>query len=419
MLKLLVIILFATTFTQIKVHADWPECPIANGEQGRHLRGDRVVLYADRVPLRKEPDEKSAQIATLYEGDLFTITSEATCPGGENGMRYYEVWGNSTLTGWIRDNGIFPYFPTAPAYLVRELTFTPDDKYLLVSVGDRNVWAWDVRSNKKAYKVFTGGSIFGITARTDIAFTGDGKFFLAIDSGEDTFSLYDAKTSKRVRSFIGHETGINSIALSPDERYALSGDGRADKPESSARLWDVQSGEQLHVFRDDHSVAVLKVLFLPDNQYFFIDFGSFVAQYELTSFKEVRRYEKRSLIAVTPDGKQVLMTGKDTMILYNTATGDVIHTYPIKWMSEVVFTKDGKYFASADRDGLTLWDVKTTQQIRKFKEPTQGELKSSGPLLISPDGKYLYSGSTSGGTVMVWNIATGSLVRTFSMYQER
>jgi WD40 repeat protein len=319
----------------------------------------------------------------------------------------------------MRDDGMFPYFPTAPAYLINGLTFTPDGKYLLVSVGDRNVWAWDLRSNKKAYKVFVGGSIYGMTEGTDIAFTDDGKFFLAIDSGEETFSLYDAKTNKRVRSFIGHESWINSIALSPDERFALSGDGRTDKPESSARLWDVQSGEQLHVFRDDRSVAVPKVLFSPDNQYFFIDFGAHVAQYVLSTLKEVRRYDRASLVAIAPDGTQVLMSAKDSMILYNTATGNTIRTYPIKWMSGVAFTKDGKYFASANRDGLTLWDVKSIQYVRKFKEPDQGELKSSAPLLVSPDGKYLYSGSTSGGTVMVWNIATGTLVRTFSMYQER
>lgn len=419
---ILLLVLLSTAFAQVKVRADWPECPISNGDNYSRHRGDSIVIYTDRKPLRKQPDEISTQVATLHDGDLLTVISEATCPFGEDEPRYYQVVAKSGLTGWILEDGVYPFSPADPAYHVNGMTFTPDAKYLLVSVGDTTVWLWDVRGNKKVRKVLAGGSIFGIAQSVDAVFTADGKFFLAIDSGAKTFSLYDAKTSKRVRTFSGHEAAINSIALAPDERYALSGSGDisgSDMPDTTARLWDVQTGEQLKVFRGNDFVSIHKVLFSPDSQFIFVDPGPFVVQYELKTFKEVRRYKGGSPIAISPDGKQILMTGRDSLIMYDTGTGDSIHSYPSRWMTGVVFTRDGKYFASYGADGLTLWDAKTTQQIRKFKEPAQSELKSADPLLVSPDERYLYTGSASSGVVMVWDIATGSLVRTLSMYQQR
>lgn len=80
------------------------------------------------------------------------------------------------------------------------------------------------------------------------------------------------------------------------------------------------------------------------------------------------------------------------------------------------FSPDGRYLASADRDTIHLWDVATGQEIRNFI----GHQSGVWTVAFSPDGRYLLSGSGGttkhAGDIRLWNVSSGSEVRRIAAH---
>src|ERR1022692_4677181 len=65
--------------------------------------------------------------------------------------------------------------------------------------------------------------------------------------------------SAELKLQLGHSSMVNSVALSPDSRWVLTGG------DSTARLWDVSSGREIRRF-EGHSGYVSSVAFSPDGR---------------------------------------------------------------------------------------------------------------------------------------------------------
>jgi PKD repeat protein len=66
-----------------------------------------------------------------------------------------------------------------------------------------------------------------------------------------------------IRTFQGHTGSVNSVAFSPDGRYAISG-----SKDNTIKLWEVSSGAEIRTFQG-HTSSVLSVAFSPDGRYAF------------------------------------------------------------------------------------------------------------------------------------------------------
>src|SRR5262249_21151782 len=72
-----------------------------------------------------------------------------------------------------------------------------------------------------------------------LCFSPDGKT-LASASYDNTIRLWDPKTGKEIRRFVGHHHWIFSVAFSPDGKTLASGSN-----DLTARLWDVRTGKEI------------------------------------------------------------------------------------------------------------------------------------------------------------------------------
>ncbi len=84
-------------------------------------------------------------------------------------------------------------------------------------------------------------------------------------------------------------------------------------------------------------------------------------------------------------------------------------------VSAIAWSSDGKLMAVSDSHGITLSDGHTQQEIRRIE--ISSWVKS---LAFSPDGKWLVGGTgdrystASHGSISVWEVATGRLVRAWA-----
>src|SRR5262249_39297952 len=73
-----------------------------------------------------------------------------------------------------------------------------------------------------------------------------------------TIKLWDATTGSLIRTFKGHSSEINTVALSPDGSRVLSG-----SMDRTIKLWDAATAALIRTF-EGHSGAVRSVAFSPD-----------------------------------------------------------------------------------------------------------------------------------------------------------
>ncbi len=117
-------------------------------------------------------------------------------------------------------------------------------------------------------------------------------------------------------------------------------------------------------------------------------------------------------ITFSPDGTMLASGSSDhTVKLWNAHTGELIancagHTATV---ISVAFSPNGELFASGGEDDLVrLWDAHTYQIVLTLTNQSPF-LAFSGSLLAIGTGGNLY-GDRDGGTVQLWNYATGQMV---------
>ncbi len=164
----------------------------------------------------------------------------------------------------------------------------------------------------------------------------------------------------------GHIHYITSVAYSPDGNTVLTGSG-----DNSARLWNPNTGEQLHILQGHTSY--------------------------ITS------------LAYSPDGKTVITGSWDeTARLWDVETGEPLHILQghTGYISSVAFSPDGKTVITGSWDeSARLWDVETGEPLHILQGHT-GDIKS---IAYSPNGKTVNAGSKD-NTARLCGIVTGELL---------
>ena len=130
------------------------------------------------------------------------------------------------------------------------LDFHPQGHYFVTAGNDDRLCWWDMESGK-CFKIRAGneGHVW------DIAFHPQGHFFASVGGSSDV-KIWDAETGECLSVLKGHMGVLGAVAFSPDGLILAS--GRSDR---TIRLWDVATGACLRVL-EGHTSGVTSVCFL-------------------------------------------------------------------------------------------------------------------------------------------------------------
>ena len=112
------------------------------------------------------------------------------------------------------------------------VAFSPDGKRL--AVASWNVQLWNVRSGERIRTISPKSNPLSV------AFSPDGGK-LAAGGHDKEINVWDVDTGKCLRTFVGHEGNVKSLAFSPDGRSILAS---TDDPDKTIHLWDVTTGKE-------------------------------------------------------------------------------------------------------------------------------------------------------------------------------
>jgi WD40 repeat protein len=224
--------------------------------------------------------------------------------------------------------------------------------------------------------------------------------------------LWEVSSGREIRTFQGHTDQVNSVALSPDGRYALAGSY------DTIKLWEVSSGREIRTLgHTDTIYSVCSVAFSPDGRYALA--GSVVSMklWEVSSGREIRTFQGHAKgvysVAFSPDGRYALSGSDDkTMKLWEVSSGREIRTFQghTDWVVSVAFSPDGRYALAGSGDTtMKLWDVSSGREIRTF----QGHTDRVTSVGFSPDGRYALSAGSWDKTMKLWEVSSGKEIRTF------
>ena len=324
-----------------------------------------------------------------------------------------------TLRNFEDGQIIRTYMRQIPA--VKSIAFSKDGKYLYSANSDGAVNNWEINKGKmsqvingdKSYKSLIVLDNYGenvLYKRLDHSFslvntnTGeeiktispalndssslinaavlsrDGSLLVTKDSNNQ-LTVMNINKSSETKTF-SNKHQINSMAISPDNRYLLAGGGN-----NILNIYDLKKG-------------------LPAKT---MGGGSFVAYYlgydnSITS------------IAISPNNKYAAIANLNSIRLYNIATGEIELQYSISdYIKCLAFNHESKYLVSGNSDGaLKVWDLFSGKVIQALK----GHDTAIEKIAISPDGEKAVSLS-SDGLLCLWNIQKGKLLAKFATYNNK
>ena len=293
---------------------------------------------------------------------------------------------------------------------VTTIDISPDGRRVISGSRDNNLRLWDLQSGAEVQRIIDNNEAF-----TNMLVSSDGSFALSggRNGGLDIWDLASGalirslSTSKGTVSALENspEIAINALALSDNDRLALSG-----QRDGTVVIWDVNSGTDLRRI-DIYDTTVTAAAFMPDNRQVVItgggghltrlDVGTGDKQYDIIIPRGTigvlqRIGDSQQLLAAIDDGSLLLLDGTNGAIL------DTIGRHDDTILS-IDISDDGTRALTGSRDhSVRLWDITEDAQDRQLLR-LEGHQSSVTSVSLSGDLQSAVSGSTD-RTLILWNL---------------
>ena len=237
---------------------------------------------------------------------------------------------------------------------VVDVQFAPQGNIVLSASEDGTARLWDADRSAELHVFEHNASV--LAARFNRTGT------LLVTASEDgTARVWDVDSGRPESEPLRHDDAVQAVAFSPDDAFVLTG-----SEDDAARLWEIRSGVEVH--RWGHREQVNDVTFSPDG-----------------SLAVTSSDDKTARIWEVSSGREI-------------SGSPLIHSNEI---GEVEFSPEGRWLATMAEDHVRIWYF---EDQRQFPTVMGARRVQSG--VLSPDGKWVATGTTD-GQVAMWDAVTG------------
>ncbi|KAH9487474.1 Autophagy-related protein 16 [Psilocybe cubensis] len=252
---------------------------------------------------------------------------------------------------------------------IKEIAFFPDGKRIVTAGHDDNsTRVWDLESGEEDGEPFVGHS--HITLAVAVSKTGND----VVTGGSDNKVLLWKESDRRTHKVLfagpfSGSSGILSVAFSSTAYPMLVASSGTD---GVTNIWEVKTDAYSNPKRAIRipGCTITSIQFSPSH--------SGVIAVTCTLDKKIRIFNT--------------YTGEQT----NEMVGHSIYAHAFSWFP------GGQRIASCGEKSIRIWDSRTGKEDGA---PIYGHERLVKTISISPDGKYIASGSND-GTIRVWSVAT-------------
>lgn len=246
------------------------------------------------------------------------------------------------------------------------------------------------------------------------AIKSDGRHLLSA-SADHTLRFWSIERGECVKVLRGHKDEVSSCALITSGKTAIS-----TSTDATTKLWDLDSGTCTGMLTHDGQASTA-CTFTQDDHIFVVGFedGTLRAWNRRTLNLVETLYGHTAYVtacAGTPDGKHLVTTSRDeTLRVWDLASFKLLHTLQReddpstpsprgsdgrRWFTALALASDGKTAFAASGDGLiSHWNLVAGSLIRTFSVANE-RIDSCA---VTPEGHLLCG--LADGTLLIWNLA--------------
>jgi WD40 repeat protein len=229
------------------------------------LSGNRDVVYGvafspDGSKIATSCWDGTAKVWNSYTGDLIWTLIDPTTTIGllriafSPDANYLATTSLNSSIAQIWDMNTGLLILTLPAKGATSISYSPNGGKVATASYGGIIQLWDTKSGVSMYSTGDGYSVY-----RDISFHPDGRSIaVARENTKNNIQILDANTGAEVKAWTGHSSALG-ITYSPEgNQIATSG------WDSTAMIWDSNTGELIRVIKDYNHRQVNDVAFSPD-----------------------------------------------------------------------------------------------------------------------------------------------------------
>lgn len=214
-------------------------------------------------------------------------------------------------------------------------------------------------------------------------FSPDGNY-VASCSEDNKIILWDAKSGKQIRTFIGHKDEVNTICFSKNGKQLFSGSGTLlNAKDNSIKVWDFGTGKCLKTISCNYYIQ--KLITDCNGQYLIAlsgnEKGSAIKIYNSNSLTELKAIsiDETQAFDISPVGYLLAFHTHENDIVVSDLQGNIVTKsdgYGYEAIHSLKWSSDGKYILTSQGRpktydpnsiiNITLWEYPSLKKIRTF-----------------------------------------------------